>query len=124
LCFLGRSKEASVEFDTAERLSPRDFQAGLNSIGRAIVCFLDRRYRDGIDFARKAVRQSPHTTGAHHLIVVNSALAGEVEAARAALQSLKSLEPDLSLQTLDMAVYVREEDRRRYFEAFRLAGLE
>jgi hypothetical protein len=57
------------------------------------------------------------------MIVVNCALAGEVAAASAALQTLKRLEPQLSLETLDMAVYVRDEDRRRYFEAFRLAGL-
>jgi tetratricopeptide (TPR) repeat protein len=123
LCFLGRSEEALLELDTAERLSPRDFQVGLNNIARAIACFIDGRYRDGIDFARRAVRQNPDTAGAHHLVIVNSALAGDVEEARAALQTLKRLEPDLSLQTLDMAVYVRDEDRRRYFEAFRLAGL-
>jgi len=124
LCFLGRSEEALVELETAERLSPRDFQAGLNNIGRAIACFIDGRYRDGIDFARKATRQSPDTAGAHHLVVVNSALGGELEEARAALQILKHFEPNLSLETLDIAVYVRDEDRRRYFEAFRLAGLE
>ena len=122
--FLGRSKEALVELDTAERLSPRDFQAGLNNIARAIACFIDGRYRDGVDFARTATRQNPDAVGAHHLVVVNSALAGDVEAAREALQTLKSFEPDISLQTLDMAVYARDEDRRRYFEAFRLSGLE
>jgi hypothetical protein len=50
LCFLGRSEEALVELDTAERLSPRDFHAGLNNIGRAIACFIDERFR-GIDLA-------------------------------------------------------------------------
>ena len=124
LCFLGRSEEALVELDTAERLSPRDFQAGLNDIARAIACFVDGRYRDGIAFARNAIRRNPDTVGAHHLVVVNSALAGEVAEARAALQTLRRFEPDLSLETLDMSVYGRDEDRRRYFEAFRLAGLE
>jgi len=124
MCFLGRSEEALVALDTAERLSPRDFQAGLNNIGRAIACFIEERYRDGIDFARKAVRQSPDTAGAHHLVVVNSALAGEVTEAKVALQALKRLEPDLSLGTLDVAVYARDGDRRRYRDAFRLAGLE
>ena len=124
LCFLGRSEEALVELDTAERLSPRDFQAGLNNTARAIACFIDRRYRDGVDFARRATRQDADSVGAHHLVVVNSALAGEVEEAGKALQTLKRFEPDLSLETLDMAVYARDEDRRRYFEAFRLSGLE
>ena len=78
---------------------------------------VDERYRDGIGFARKAA-------GAHHLVVVNSALAGEMAEAKVALQTLKRLEPDLSLETLDVAVYARDEDRRRYRDAFRLAGLE
>ena len=124
LCFLGRSDEALAELDTAERLSPRDFQAGLNNIARAIACFIDGRYREGADFARTATRQSFDSVGAHHLVVVNSALAGDVEAAREALQTLKRFEPCLSRETLDMAVYARDEDRRRYFEAFRLSGLE
>ncbi|HEY6984119.1 adenylate/guanylate cyclase domain-containing protein [Reyranella sp.] len=124
LCFLGQSGRALVEFDTAERLSPRDFQAGLNNIGRAIGCFIDGRYRDGIDFAKRAVRQNPDTAGAHHMVVVNCALAGEVAEAGAALRNLKRLEPELSLGALDVAVYARDGDRRRYREAFRVAGLE
>jgi hypothetical protein len=90
----------------------------------AIACFIDGRYRDGLDFARTAARQNPDGAGAHHLVVVNSALAGEVEEARQAPWTLKRFEPDLSLETLDMAVYARDEDRRRYFEACRLSGLE
>ena len=66
---------------------------------------------------------NPDSAGAHHLVVVNCALAGEIEEAREALQTLKRLEPDLSLDTVDMAVYVRDEDRRG-FEAFRRSGLE
>jgi adenylate cyclase len=124
LCFLGQSEDALVELDMAERLSPRDFQAGLNDIGRAIACFVSGRHRDGIGFAKKAVRQSPHSAGAHHLVVVNCALAGALAEARTALQALKRLEPDLALGTLDVAVYARDEDRRRYREAFGLAGLQ
>jgi adenylate cyclase len=101
LCFLGRSEEALVELDTAERLSPRDLQAGLNDIARAIACFIDGRYHDGVHFARKAARQDPDSAGAHHLVVVNCALAGEIEEAREALQTLKRLEPNLSLETMD-----------------------
>lgn len=123
LCFLGRGDEALAELDMAERLSPRDFQAGLNSIGRAIACFIAERYGEGVEFARKAVRQSPDSAGAHHMVVVNSALAGAVAEARSALQALRRLEPDLSLETLDVAVYAREDDRRRYRQAFCVAGL-
>jgi adenylate cyclase len=124
LAYPGRTEEALVEFDTAERLSPRDIQAGTNNVGRAVACFIGGRYRDGIGFARKAIRENPNYVAAHRLLVANSALVGEVEEARAALQTLKRLVPDLSLKSLESVVYVRDEDRRRYFEAFRLVGLE
>ena len=124
LCFLGRSEEALVELDTAERLSPRDFQAGLNNTARAIACFIDRRYRDGVD-SRGELPAKTLTASAP--IIWSSSTApwpAKWRRPRKALQTLKRFEPDLSLETLDMAVYARDEDRRRYFEAFRLSGLE
>ena len=124
LSYPGRTDEALAEFDTAERLSPRDIQAGTNNVGRAIACFIGGRYREGMAFARTAIRQNPEYLAAHRQLVANGALAGEVEEAKAALHVLKRLVPDLSLKSLQSVVFVREEDRRRYFEAFRLVGLE
>ena len=61
---------------------------------------------------------------AHRLLVANNALAGELDEARAALQGLKRLVPDHTLKSLESVIYVRDDDRRRYFDAFRMVGLE
>jgi len=62
---------------------------------------------------------------AHRLLVMNCALAGEIEEARAALQSLKRLVPEFSRKWIEEASpWVLDEDRQRHIEAFRLAGLE
>ena len=128
-CYLGRGEEALAHGDQAERLSPRDLlargNAGVSNNVRAIACFITGRYREGIGFARKAIIESPNLTPAYRALVLNCALAGEIDEARAALQTLKGLVPDISLQWIrEVVPYVRAEDRERYLEGFRLAGLE
>ena len=128
-CYLGRSEEALAHGDKAARLSPRDLlargNAGVSNNVRAAACFIAGRYRDGIDFARKAILESPNLTPAYRTLVVNCALAGEIEDARAALQTLKGLLPHISLKSIkEVMPYVRTEDQQRYVEGFRLAGLE
>ena len=129
LCYLGRGEEALVHGDKAERLSPRDLMArgnaGVSNNVRAMACFVEGRYGEGIAFARKAIMESPNLAPAYRALIVNCALAGELSDARAALQELKRLVPEISLTWVrDVIPYMRDDDRRRYFEGFRLAGLE
>jgi adenylate cyclase len=129
LCYLGRSKEAMTQIDKAERLSPRDLLArgnrGANNIIRAAACLIGGQYRDGIDFARKAIIESPSSTPAYRQLIINSALAGEIGEARSALQTLKRLQPGVSLQWVEQWLpFVGSDERRKYIEGLRLAGLE
>jgi len=129
LCWLGRSEEGLAHADKAARLSPRDLlargNAGVSNNVRATCCFVAGRYRDGIDFACKAIIESPALIPAYRQLVVNCALAGDIQEARTALQTLKRLQPDLSLRWIKEELpYVRAEDQQRYLEGFRLAGLE
>lgn len=128
-CYLGRSDEALAHGDKAARFSPRDLlargNAGVSNNVRAAACFIAGRYRDGIDFARKAILESPNLTPAYRTLVVNCALAGEIDEARAGLRMLKTLIPHISVKWIEEVMpYVRTEDQRRYVEGFRLAGLE
>ena len=129
LCYLGRSEEALAHGDKAARLSPRDLlargNAGVSNNVRAAACFVAGRYRDGIQFARQAILESPNLTPAYRALIVNCALAGEIEDAKAALLKLKSLAPDISLKWIkEVMPFVRTEDQQRWVEGFRLAGLE
>jgi hypothetical protein len=75
----------------SERLNPRDLLArgntGAHNNVRAIACFAMGRYREGIEFARKTIIDSPAMPTAHRVLLINSALAGETGEARAALQT-------------------------------------
>jgi adenylate cyclase len=129
--FLGRSDEALVHADTAARLSPRDLlargHAGVYNAVRATAYFVSSQYRDSIEYARKAIAESPNLVPAHRMLVISSALAGEVEEAKLALQVLKRLAPEISLKRAEQMtpiVLFRDRDRRKYLEGLRLAGLK
>jgi TolB-like protein/DNA-binding SARP family transcriptional activator/Tfp pilus assembly protein PilF len=127
-CYLGRSDEAMAHLDQAERLSPRDLLThgnhGANNVLRAAACMVADRYREGIAFARRALAENPSSTPGSRQLVINCALAGEIEEAKSALQIVKRLQPDISLQWIEeWAPFVRAEDRWKYAEGFRLAGL-
>jgi adenylate cyclase len=125
LNYLGRSDEALVHLDIAERLSPRGLFRGVNNLVRAGAYFVAGRYREAIDCGQKAVLESPGLVTGYRSLVVNCALAGEIGQARSALEMLKHLSPGICLKWIESDLsFVREQDRRRYLEAFRLAGLE
>lgn len=129
LCYLGRGEEALSHGDQAEQLSPRDLMArgnaGVSNNVRAIACFIEGRYRDGMRFARRAIFESPNLAPAYRALIINCALAGEIAEARAGLQTLKRLVPEISMEWIKhvTSMYMREGDRQRYAEGFRLAGL-
>jgi tetratricopeptide (TPR) repeat protein len=125
----GQGEIALRHADMAERLNPRDLlargNAGAHNNVRATACFAMERYREGIEFARKTIIDSPAMPTAHRALLINSALAGETEEARAALQKLLQLSPHFSRRWIkETAVWTREDDYRKYIEAFSMAGLE
>jgi hypothetical protein len=82
-------------------------------------------YKEASAFARKSILESPGIVTGYRQLVVNCALAGEIDEARAALRILKDLQPELSLKWIEESLpYRRERDRLNFIEGFRLAGLE
>jgi TolB-like protein len=125
LSHLGRTEEALTRIDTAERLSPREIFFGVNDYVRANAYFAAERYRDASVFARRSVLQSPGIVTSHRQLVVNCALAGDIQEAKAALKPLLRLVPGSSLGSINEALpYVRDKDRSRFLDAFYLVGVE
>jgi adenylate cyclase len=125
LCYLGQIDEALAHISTSERLSPRGLFYGINSLARAVAYFFAEKHKEASAFARKSILESPGIVTGYRQLVVNCALAGEIEEARAALQILKGLQPELSLKWIEKWLpYRRERDRQKFIEGFRLAGLE
>jgi tetratricopeptide (TPR) repeat protein len=128
-CYLGRGKDALILGDKAALLSPRDLlargNAGVTNNVRCFACFVSGRYRDGIEFGQRAIADNPSSSAGFRPLVANWALAGEIEEARATLQKLKLLQPDISIQWINETVpFANPDALQRYVEGFRLAGLE
>jgi len=125
LSFLGRIDDAFVHIATSERLSPRGLFHGVNNLMRAVAHFFAGEHREAVVFARKSVLDSPGIVTAYRHLVVNCALVGELDEARAALNILKRLQPEISVAWIEKWLpYRSANDRRKFIEAFRLAGLE
>jgi len=128
-CYLGRYNEAIAQIEIAERLSPRDLlthgNRGANNVLRAAASMVAERYVEGVTFARKALTENPSSTPAWRQLVINSALSGQMDEARSALKTVKRLQADISQKWLrEWLPFVRDEDRQKYLEGFRLAGLD
>jgi TolB-like protein/Tfp pilus assembly protein PilF len=125
LAHLGRGEEALSKMELSERLNPRGLFRGLNSVSRAAAYFVMGRHRDALDWARKAVQENPSHIPAHRLIVVDSALLGQLDEAKRALEDLKRLQPNLTLAWInEWNPYVDPEARQNLVRGFVLAGLE
>ena len=130
LNYLGRADEAFVHADKAASLSPRDLlargNAGVANNLRSMSCFIRGQYREGSEYARRAIIESPNLSAAYRPLVVNCALGGELEEAVEVLGLLKQrFLPHLTLKWIDDELpYVRADDRQRYLQGFRLAGLK
>jgi adenylate cyclase len=125
LAYLGRGEEALLKIDASERLSPRGLFQGVNNVCRAAAHFSAEQHRDAVSCARKSILDSPGIVTGYRMLVVNCALIGEIDEARAALGIVKRLQPDISLRWIaESVLFTRERDRQNIIEGFRLAGLE
>jgi TolB-like protein len=125
LAYLGRGEEALLKIDASERLSPRGLFQGVNNVCRAAAHFSAEQHRDAVSSARKSILDSPGIVTGYRMLVVNCALIGEIDEARAALKIVKRLQPDISVRWIaESVLFTRERDRQNYIEGFRLAGLE
>jgi TolB-like protein/Tfp pilus assembly protein PilF len=108
----------------ADRLSPRDFTQAANLATAGMCHFVAGRYSQGLDLERRAVALRPHFIPAWRTLTACAGMAGDQETATHALGQLLRLQPALSLDwTEKYHSIVRPEDRGRYIEGLRRAGL-
>jgi adenylate cyclase len=120
----GKPDEGMRHIEIAMRLSPRDsFQpANLSNIG---TChFMAGRYSEATEFQRRAVQLRPHFGTAWRSLAASAGMAGHIAMAASALSSALRLQPNLTLEWIETYhPIVRQEDRARYAEGLRRAGL-
>ncbi len=75
--------------------------------------------------SRDAVRQRGDLTGAYRVLTVAAAMSGDLALAASALQELRRIQPNISLEWIANQLPWRfDGDREHYLEGFRRAGLD
>ena len=123
--YAGKLEEADLAADQAYRISPKDpFNSMLHGI-RSIGLFTAGRDAEAMEFAEETLRVRPDWVGGWRLYKVSAAQLGDLGAARQWRVEVRRLQPSVSLTWAEeFSPWVRQQDRDRYVEGFRLAGLE
>ena len=123
--FCGRWEEAVTAANRAIRLSPRDPFLALCYGSACLAHFMGRNYAEAMRDARTSIRLRSDYAGAHRVLTAAAGMAGDSEAAAAALQELQRAQPGISRAWIAEHVPIKHEsDRAHYLEGFRRAGLD
>jgi TolB-like protein/Flp pilus assembly protein TadD len=123
--YLGESASAIEHFERAMRLSPLDPLTYFASTGMAFAHAFAGRYDEAISWATKALHEQPNWATALRVAASANALSDRMVEARAAMACLREVDPALRLGNLDRVAppLRRAEDRVRFIESLRKAGL-
>jgi tetratricopeptide (TPR) repeat protein len=124
LSYAGRWEEGSIAIRRALRLSPRDPFSASYYAAAAYAQFAGRDYEEATRLAREAIRRRSDFPSPHRVLAAAAAMAGHDDIAKAALQELRRVQPDISLAWIANQLPIKEgADREHYVEALRRAGL-
>jgi len=124
LSYVGRWQEGSEAARHALRLSPRDpFSAIYNGVA-ACAEFVGRNYNEAMRLAREAIRQRADFVSAYRLLAAAAAMKGDNNLAKAMIQEVRRVQPDITLAWMARQMPVNEAQREHYVEALRRAGLD
>jgi len=109
----------------AMRLSPLDPRFFAWQFYTALAHFFAGRYDDAISWAERSLRDQPNNASVMRLAAASHALAGRLAEARQMIARLYLFDPTLRLSNLAdvMPPFRRPEDRAKYVEGLRTAGL-
>jgi TolB-like protein len=121
---LGHPEAALEHVATAMRLSPADPRTYAFHLFTAMAHLSAGRYDQAVESATRVLHDKP-VLAAMRISAAASALAGHLDEARIAIGRMSALDPTLRMSNLDRVIppYRREEDRTRYIDGLRKAGL-
>ena len=125
LAYCGRWQEATSSVQRALRLSPRDPLAAIYYGIASYAEFVGHNYEKAMQLAREGIRQRGDFVGAHRVLTAAAGMAGLNEIATAALEELRRVQPNISLEWISKEMPIRQDaERKHYLEGFRRAGLD
>jgi len=123
--YAGLAEEGYRQLEIATRLSPRDYAQAANFSVEGLCHLVACRYAEAVTAERRAVQLRPDFGTAWRTLTAAAGLAGELELARQGLAECKRLQPNVSIAWIEKYhPLIRVEDRTRYIEGLRRAGLE
>ncbi|SDT61178.1 winged helix-turn-helix domain-containing protein [Bradyrhizobium canariense] len=124
LAYCGRWEEGDRAARHALRLSPRDPFSAIYCGVAAYSQFVGRNYEEAIRLSREALRQRSDFVGAHRVLTAAAGMAGLEDIAKAALQELRRVQPNVSLSWISGEMPFKcAAERDHYLDGFRRAGL-
>ena len=97
LSYRGRWEEGDRAAREALRLSPRDPFAAIYCGVAAYCQYVGKNYDEAIRLCREALRERSDFVGAHRVLTAARSMAGRRDVAKAALQDLRVVQPNISL---------------------------
>ena len=119
----GQTDSAISHLEQAILMSPHDPQNAVFNMSLAVAHYLAGRYGEAIGFARKALQQRFGMAAAHRICVASLAQAGQLDEARAALDRLKEIQPDISIAWIEKNIPYRPGPMAKFLDGMRKAGL-
>jgi TolB-like protein/cytochrome c-type biogenesis protein CcmH/NrfG len=124
LALAGDYEGAVAQVHEAMRLSPRDPFLAFWYNSRSVAAFAAERYEDAVDWARKTAEENPRFPGAYRVLMSAYGQLGRLEEAKVALENLLRLAPGVTVAaTREQVPWKKPDDRDRYLEGLRRAGL-
>jgi len=124
LAYAGRWKDGSLAAGRALRLSPRDPCSAIYCGIASYAQYLGGNYEEAMRLARQGILLRSDFVGAHRVLTAAAGMAGEMRAAKSALEQLRRVQSHISLSWIAREMPIlHDADREHYLEGFRRAGL-
>ena len=124
LVYTGKPKEALESFARAERLSPLDPFAFNTRIGTGLAHFSLGNLEEAMRFVQMVLDERPGLSWPLRDLAVYKAFAGDIEAAKAALDFFANGRPPMDVASVrDSLKFMHTELLEKYLAGLRLAGL-
>jgi len=119
----GRSDQAIDHIEQAMRMSPRDPQNSMFNMALSVAHYLAGRYTEAVGFGRRSVQQREGLIAGHRMYIASLAQAGQIDEARASLQRLMELQPNISIAWIEEYVPLTAGPMAKFIEGMRKAGV-
>jgi tetratricopeptide (TPR) repeat protein len=122
LAIVGRSEEAIHHLNRAIAISPRDPWMFGFLLNMSWAHFAARDYGEALEWAERSIQQRPNPA-AYQVVVASLAHLGRLDVAKASLDELLRLQPDLSIEGLEQFFASADPDfPRRLVSGLQQAG--